>query len=63
RHDCGERKNAVSIAPKTVVATRERGRASHARGGGRSCDKRKTVTEATSFVPNTFQNNFDETTG
>ncbi|CAI2184674.1 12945_t:CDS:2, partial [Funneliformis geosporum] len=55
-----DEKDAASTAPKTVV--RERGRASHARGGGRGHGKRKTVTEATSFVPNTFQNDFDETT-
>ncbi|CAI2196002.1 11807_t:CDS:2, partial [Funneliformis geosporum] len=54
-----KRKDAVSTASKTVV---KRGRASHARGGGHSRDKRKTITEATSFVPNTFQNDFDETT-
>ncbi|CAI2163628.1 17834_t:CDS:2 [Funneliformis geosporum] len=57
-----KRKDAISTAPKTVIATRERERASCARGGGRGHGKRKTVTEAISFVPNTFQNDFDKTT-
>ncbi|CAI2201015.1 12156_t:CDS:2, partial [Funneliformis geosporum] len=61
-HDREKRKDAVSTVPKTVVATRKRERASCVRDGDHGCDKRKTITEATFFVPNTFQNDFDETT-